>query len=140
MLLMGGGKLEGTHRLAVDRKDAIFKAVKHLADLGHRRIAFVGAATDKLVGFTLGLLDFKLEYKEDSIIYYSSPGGFPEEQLTKVLRQDRHSRPTAFIFDAHNHIFSFIQLTMKLRLRIPQDLSLVVYDNIPEMEIFSTCN
>lgn len=77
MLLMGGGKLEGTHRLVVDRKDAVFKTVKHLANLGHRRIAFVGAATDQLVGFTLGLLDFKLEYKEDSIIYYSSPAASP---------------------------------------------------------------
>lgn len=134
MLVIGGGSVEGAHRLAVDRKEAIMKAVRHLAELGHKRIAFVGVAADKLVGYTLGLLENRLEYDPDYYInaHYSQ---LAEESIAKLLlHSDKNSRPTAFIIDSHGYLFPFIQIIRKLKLRIPEDFSLVTYETLPEME------
>lgn len=134
MLVIGGGSLENAHRLAVDRKEAIMKAVRHLAELGHKRIAFIGVATDKLVGYTLGLLENRLEYDPDFFlnIHYTK---LTDENIAKLLLHgDKSSRPTAVIIDSHGYLFPFIHIVRKLKLRIPEDFSLVAYETLPEME------
>lgn len=134
MLVIGGGRLEQAHRLAVDRKDAVMKAVNHLAGLGHKRIAFVGATSEKLTGYTLGLLENKLPYEPEFFIHARSFDRLPEEQIAKVLRPDNPERATAVIVDSHGFLFPFIQTIRKQRLRIPEHFSLVVYESLPEME------
>jgi LacI family transcriptional regulator len=134
MLVIGGGSLEGAHRLSIDRKDAVMKAVKHLAELGHKRIAFVGVATDKLMGYTLGLLENRLEYDPDFFINVHN-SQLKEEHIANLLvHNDKSSRPTAIIVDSHGYLFPFLQIIRKLRLRVPEDFSLVAYEIIPEME------
>jgi LacI family transcriptional regulator len=135
MLVIGGGSVEGAHRLAVDRKDAIMKAVRHLAELGHKRIAFVGVATDKLMGYTLGLLENRLEYDPEYFINVHN-AQLPEEHIAKLLvHNDKSSKPTAVIVDSHGYLFPFIQIIRKLKLRVPEDFSLVAYETLPEMEM-----
>ncbi|MEF3308353.1 LacI family DNA-binding transcriptional regulator [Paenibacillus sp. GYB004] len=133
MLAMGGAIIENSHRIGIDRKEAIMQAVRHLAELGHKRIAFVGGVSDKLMGYTVGLLENKLTYDPDYIIQNLPNAVLPEQQIVKVLGKEPGSRPTAFIVDSHGIMFSFIHLIRKLGLRIPQDLSLVSYESIPEM-------
>lgn len=133
MLVMGGANVENSHRLGIDRKEAIMKAVRHLAELGHKRIAFVGGVSDKLMGYTVGLLENQLTYDPDYIIHNLPNAVLPEQQVAKVVGKDAGSRPTAFVVDSHGNLFSFIHLIRKLGLRIPQDLSLISYESIPEM-------
>lgn len=135
ILIMGGGKMEDTHRIVIDRKEAIFKAVHHLAELGHRRVAYVGMdADDKLVGFTLGLLEFRLEYNPRNIITCPSLGKIPEDRLIDVLGDVPERRPTAFIVSSVGFVKLFLRVVRQMNLRIPEHFSLIVYDNIPEME------
>ncbi|MEF3301888.1 LacI family DNA-binding transcriptional regulator [Paenibacillus sp. GYB003] len=133
MVVIGGGRLEEAHRLAVDRTDAVMKAVRHLAELGHERIAFVGATTEKLTGYTLGLLENKLAYDPEFFIQ-ADRFELPEQQIARVLNKDNPARATAVIVDSHGILFPFIQTIRKLRLRVPDDFSLVVYESLPEME------
>lgn len=135
VLIMGGGKLEGTHRIAVDRKEALYKAVQHFAELGHRRIAYVGLASDdRLAGFALGLLEFRLEYIQSNIVSSPVVGELPEDQLIDVLSGDPDRRPTAIIVGSNGFLKPFLRIVRQLNLRIPEHFSVVVYDNIPEME------
>lgn len=134
MLLIGGASLEGTHRLAVDREKAMLKAVRHLAELGHKRIAFVGGTSDKLMGYTIGLLENQLAYDPDFFIKCYTNYEISAEQVAKVLRRDDPARATAVIVDSHGNLFPFIQVIRKLRFNVPDDFSLVVYESIPEME------
>lgn len=135
MVVIGGGSLEEAHRLSVDRKEAIMKAVRHLAELGHKRIAFLGSTTEKLMGFTLGLLENRLEYDPDFFLNASLSQQL-EEHITKLLvHRDRPSRPTAIIVDSHGYLFPFIQIIRKLRLHVPEHFSLLSYETLPEMEM-----
>lgn len=134
ILLIGGGTMEGAHQIAIERKEGIFNAVKKLAELGHRRIVFLGAETDKMVGFTLGLLEFELEYTSDSIITYDGRGPFPDEKLSSLFSSKQTNKPTAIIVDSQGALFDFLTIIRQCKFRIPDDFSLIVYDSIPEME------
>ncbi|WP_409345048.1 LacI family DNA-binding transcriptional regulator [Paenibacillus sp. MBLB4367] len=132
MLLMGGGRLEGTHRIGIDRKGAIYEAVRHLADYGHRKITFIGDSSEKLAGFTQGVLEQKLEYHSDYRIETKEGEPFPETRVAELLA--KKDRPTAFIVDSQTYAFALIKLFKERNIRIPDDYSLIVYDDIPEME------
>ncbi|RKN81948.1 LacI family DNA-binding transcriptional regulator [Paenibacillus ginsengarvi] len=134
VLIMGGNSVENTHRIGINRKDAIFKAVQHLAELGHQRIAFVGQDAEKLAGFMQGLLEFQLFYHPDFIIHHSSPSPLPEASLSGLIRKGPQERPTAFVVDSHGMLFEFIRITKKHNISIPKHFALIVYDSIPEME------
>ena len=136
LLILGGGKLEGTHRIAIDRKSGMVQAVKHLADRGHRKIGYLGQENDKLSGFTLGLLEQKLELYGDAMITFSDPSSesFPEERILTLLEGNHPDKPTAMIVDSQGAFFHFIHVIRNLNIRIPEDLSLIVYDHIPEMD------
>lgn len=134
MLIIGGGALDGVHRLSVDRKDAIMQGVKHLAELGHKRIAFIGEATEKMMGYTLGLLENKLEYNPDYILQVDLPNLQEADIADLFIYRDKQTRPTALIVDSHGYLFKLIHLIRRLGLRVPADLSLVAYELLPEME------
>lgn len=139
MLLMGGGTLEGAHRIAIDRKDAVLKAVAHLAGLGHRRIAFVGdTASEKFTGYTLGLLEYQLEYNPGYIVPIRGKEHFTavsEDAIVRALRGGGSSaNPTALIVDSQGLLSPVLQTLRKHHIRIPEQVSLIVYDNIPEAE------
>ncbi|MBD2861399.1 LacI family DNA-binding transcriptional regulator [Paenibacillus oceani] len=132
MLVMGGASAENSHRLGIDRKEAIMKAVEHLAELGHKRIAYIGRSSDKFMGYTMGLLEHRLTYDPDYIINsLSDPTA--EQQVLRVLGKEAGFRPTAFIVDSHGVLIEFNHLIRKLGLRVPIDLSVVAYESIPEM-------
>lgn len=131
MLLMGGGKLEGTHRISIDRRGGAYEAVKHLAEYGHTRIAFVGERAEKWHGFTQGIVELGLTYNPEYIITAEEGELFDEHKVVELL--DRADRPTAFVVDSQSFSFELMKLLRKNDVRIPEQFSLVVYDDIPEM-------
>lgn len=132
MLLMGGGALKGAHRISVDRSGAIYEAVCYLAANGHRRITFVGDSSVKQLGFTRGVLEQRLDYHEHYVIAAKEGDPFPERRVAELL--DSPHRPTAFIVDSQSYAFGLMKLFKDREIRMPGDYSLIVYDDIPEME------
>ncbi|MDF2714675.1 MAG: transcriptional regulator [Paenibacillus sp.] len=117
----------------IDRKGAICKAVRHLAELGHMRIAFIGARTDKLVGFTQGVVDCDLEYRPDDIVVTRPSDANMESKIAGYLSRQVNERATAAIIDSQGLMFEFARLAYAAKLRIPEQLSLVCYDDVPEL-------
>ncbi|MEF3305577.1 LacI family DNA-binding transcriptional regulator [Paenibacillus sp. GYB003] len=138
MLLIGGGAVEDAHCLKIDRKHGIFEAVKHLAGLGHTRIGFIGETTDKLVGFTQGIVDCKLEFRRDFLVPVTgarSPDEmFDEKAVSELLIGD--DRPTALVLDSQAAFLQLVRLLRLCKIRVPDDLSLIVYDDVPELQMF----
>lgn len=132
MLLMGGGRMERTHYIGIDRKSAVYEAVRYLAGQGHRKLTFIGNRSDKLTGFTQGLLELRLDYHDHYFIPIEPGESVTESKMQPLL--DGEDRPTAFIVDSQTYAFELLKLFRKRKLRIPGDYSLVVYDDIPEME------
>lgn len=134
MLLLGGWRTERAHSITIDRSKAFRDAVRHLAELGHRAIAFVGQHRDldKYNGYMQGIAEGKLEYRTDYVVEPMHPE-FRDTFLTLMRRSDR---PTALVVDSQGALFRVHRLLHELKLSIPDELSLVVYDDVPELDLF----
>lgn len=133
MLLVGGWTTDKAHSLTIDRAGAFLEAVRHLAELGHRSIAFVGQ-TDfaKYNGYMQGMAERQLDYRQQ-FVFDTNDKAF-DDKFTTIMRGT--DRPSALVVDSQGVLFRTNRLLRQLDIRIPEQLSLVVYDDIPELEFF----
>lgn len=134
MLVMGGGHMSDAHRISINRKSGLYSSVKYLAQIGHHKVIYIGEQNDKLVGFMQGILEIGLEYHPDYVLAVDDKYEVSEQKLMSLLSSEQ--RPTAFIVDCQGTLFMLIKILRRHQIRIPDDFSLIVYDDIPEMEVF----
>jgi GntR family transcriptional regulator, arabinose operon transcriptional repressor len=128
----------GTDAVLSDNLGGAFQATSHLAGLGHRRIAFV--TTDNLTttsvaerqeGYRMALAEHGIPYGTElvsaslGVHAFSSPTS-PVEVVSRFLEA---ARPTA-VFALHDRVAYLVhRAATALGLRVPQDLSLVGFDD-----------
>jgi len=110
-------------------------AMQHLADLGHRRIAFItgneelGSARARHRAYDDAVAIHRLE-KDAALVQtgdFSTRGGRDAMQRLLKLRQ----RPTA-VFAANDlSAFGAISVLQSAGIRIPEDMSVVGFDDLP---------
>ncbi len=111
-----------------------YAAVTYLLELGHRRIGFfvtepqVTTFTDRLRGYRSAL--FESGITPDKSLLASGQSEFESE---KALVQMLHSplRPTALICVNDKHALDAVRVCRELELKIPEDLSLIGFDDVP---------
>ena len=115
--------------------DSAEKVMRHLIDLGHQRIGFIhGVANfrlgqDRLRSYEKGLKDAGLPYNEN-LIEHCGPS--IEDGYNAAMRLlSRHPRPTALIVVNDLLAMGVIRAARDLGIAIPQELSVVGYDDIP---------
>ena len=115
--------------VTVDDAAGTHAAAAHLAGCGHRRIAYVGAATAmssgraRLAGFRRALADVGLE---DAATWLGPPR--PEFARLAVARLLRHSpRPTALVLGSSELTLGALQGLQAARVAVPDALSVVGY-------------
>ena len=109
--------------------------VKHLADLGHKRIAYINReeylfkSRMRFKGFLKGLEENNLKYYDDLV---SNDGGFTFEdgynEVSKFLYMD--NKPTAFIVYTDVLAIGLMRAIMDKGYKIPEDFSIIGADNI----------
>ncbi|WP_202076589.1 LacI family DNA-binding transcriptional regulator [Caldalkalibacillus salinus] len=124
----------------VRRRDAIYKAVAYLHNLGHEKLAYVGhlpeqqdGQFEKYIGFTEALIRLGLNPRPE--MFVNTEGLYVDHgyrAMHKLLQSGE--RPTAVIAGSYEITQGIIRATKEAGLRIPKDISLVGYDNIPQME------
>jgi DNA-binding LacI/PurR family transcriptional regulator len=144
-LLLVGRALSHPH---VDTVSANFRrggmlATQHLIELGHRRIAFIGARlsdaprVNRLRGYLEALEEAKIAVREEYVIGH--PNGNPSPrysthlagyQAVQQLLQLR-PRPTAIFARNDYTAVGAMQALKEAGLSIPDDISLAGFDNIP---------
>ena len=111
--------------------------VRHLIDLGHRRIAIVtgprdtSTAEDRVTGYRLALSEAGLPVDERMIKH----GEFRSDSRARLTEQllAKEPRPTA-IFTANNVIvMRVLDALIANGIRIPQDMALVCFDDLPNI-------
>jgi LacI family transcriptional regulator len=134
MLMFNSAPSPYYHTVSIDRQEAVQQAVDHLAGLGHRRISFIGYNTEKITGFDRAAQLFQLEDHPDRLLF--TPRNAPESwnRVTDMLRKTKAQRPTALIVDSYVAMFKLLKLCRMCDVRIPEDLSLIAYDDVPELE------
>jgi len=145
MMIVGGGRMERAHMTSIDRAKGIYDAVAYLSRIGHRKIAYIGekgGKGEKSDGYIRGILDAGLPHHQSRFItvdtkYYAGAAANRREMAEKFtsLWQSEH-RPTALIIDSQDTAFGLINTLHELSVSIPGDLSVVSYDDIPELSIY----
>jgi LacI family transcriptional regulator len=126
----------GPSTVASDNVGGARAATRHLIELGHRRIAHVRGRTDlesahlREQGYRHELAEAGIPFDPDLV----RDGGYRSLWATEAARTllTMPDRPTA-IFAANDlSAFGVMQVAEELGLRVPQDLSVVGFDDIPE--------
>ena len=110
-------------------KNGGYKLANYLISLGHRRIGFIGSKTatssifDRYMGYLKALIEHDLEIRDDWIIEdrdkYSDP-------IDLVFPEDM---PTAFVCNCDEAAFQAIKQLREHGYSVPEDVSVVGYDN-----------
>lgn len=110
--------------------------MQYLTSLGHKRIGFIGgrpelqSAVQRLQGYTDGLAQANLPQNPELVESgdYSKPTGFLCAQ--NLLRKP--NPPTAIFAANDQSAFGVLEAAEAAGLRVPEDLSVVGFDNNPE--------
>ncbi|MCY9665780.1 LacI family transcriptional regulator [Paenibacillus alginolyticus] len=108
-----------------------YEAAKHLLGLGHTRIGLIveniRCAKERLRGFNQALEDQGLQFDESLVILGDASVQNGKKFALQLL--ERNDPPTAIF--ATNDILAIgtIQATHELGLKVPQDLSVIGFDN-----------
>ncbi len=124
----------------VDNRDLVHRAVEHVHQLGHRRIAYLGGAAelsnsrDRLIGFQETCKSLNIPAFHQVVIEAKSWRLDEKEKmrLNEVLSDLDH--PTAIIAGGYYLALDVYQAAATLGLTMPQNLSIVGVDDPPSAE------
>jgi len=119
-----------------DNYNGGYKATKHLIDYGHKEIAHICGDMNKysgfkrLEGYKRAMNDAGLPIKEEYIVYgnFTEDGGF--KCATKLLKGKGKNHITAIFSSNDSMAIGAMKAIKKMGLRIPEDISIVGYDDI----------
>lgn len=111
-------------------------ATRHLVELGHRRIGFLGGRQDlesarlREQGYRMGLAEAGIAVDPELML----DGGFKESTAEGPARQllSLGRRPTAIFAANDSSAIQTMRTAAELGIRVPDDLSVIGFDNVPE--------
>lgn len=126
---------DDVHWIDVDSAYGIELAVKHLAELGHTRIAYLSPPHEQYLahqrwqGFEKALHDADLPVHHDLVV----EGDFTERsgQLGMHTLLDLSNPPTALICNNDRMAFGAMRAAQARSLHVGRDISVVGFDDIP---------
>ena len=129
----------GFSAVTIDNTGGAMKATQHLIDLNHRRIGFIGgpdrstSSKERLSGYRTALTQNALAVDKDLI----KKGDLtPMSGYLAAKEMLKYAGITA-IFTANDQMaFGAIRAAKERGIRVPQDLSVVGFDNIPFSSYF----
>lgn len=120
--------------IEVDNKYGAKMGVNHLYSLGHKKIAYISGQTiystfyNRLEGYKDALIENKLPYKPE----YVFQGETNYEEVLKftmnLMKSD--DAPTAYFASTDQLAFAILDAASKLDFKIPDDISVIGFDNI----------
>lgn len=129
-------------RVVIDDVDGGRKATHHLLELGHRRIGFVSdfsdstfhftANRDRYTGYEQALAAAGIATRPDYSVHGEHSRESASEQATKLLMLKE--RPTAIFATSDTLATGVLEAAHDLELRVPEDLSVIGYDDIEMAE------
>ena len=127
---------EGTLTVTIDNRAATYQALDHLVELGHHRIGHIVGRLEMRDG--LERRDAYLTYLRENGLpqreEWLAPGDFTYSCAREAARCILSSadRPTALLAANDESGVAAIEAAGELGLRVPEDLSIIAFDAIPE--------
>lgn len=135
------GRREGGAHIDVcmDEAGASEEATRHLAELGHRRIAYLAGAPGygnsrlRVAGYRSVMRELGQPTDRDLVgkadFNFEAAGGVAASWLSSA------DRPTAIIADNDQMAFAVLHVANRLGLDVPRDLSLVSFEDTPGVRL-----
>jgi DNA-binding LacI/PurR family transcriptional regulator len=124
------------YSIDVDMREASRVATRHLLALGHRRVAYIGfgsneyhGVSERLYGYSDAMHEFGVEVTAGRIGFanFSAQSGY--EAMNAMLERDRSL--TALFAGNDTIAFGAMAALRDAGLRVPEDIAVVGYDDIP---------
>lgn len=134
------------HFIEINNVMGAYQAGAHLAGLGHRNIGYIASNVrihnfeDRKRGFLAALRDHQLEVAGDGFFAVAPTILSSQDELKSQLSAYLASgkpMPTALFCECDYIAISAIKTLGELNYRIPEDVSVVGFDNISEARIVS---
>jgi len=114
----------------------MYMMTTYLLENGHRDISFVGTVgatssiSDRYFGYSRAMLEYGIKVTSDMVIPDRDSNGVLNVTLPEEL-------PTAFVCNCDLTAFDVIAVLSKRKLRVPEDISIVGFDNylLPTMSM-----
>ncbi|MBD8836778.1 LacI family DNA-binding transcriptional regulator [Paenibacillus sp. FSL K6-4396] len=120
--------------IAGDSREGAIELIRYLVQLGHRRIALVNGSSEvstarlREEGYIEGMREVGVDIDPELVLRTGYRDFSDEEGLDQLLSQPE--KPTA-IFAANNMLaIGVIRLLRKRGLRVPEDISVVCFDDL----------
>ncbi|QPA32622.1 LacI family DNA-binding transcriptional regulator [Thermaerobacillus caldiproteolyticus] len=128
-------KIDGVNvnTIVVNNKEATHQAVSHLIQKGHRKIAIVTPPLtiypriERVNGYKQALRDYSIKIKPEYMISTDIKNILSQLKTVFTLPE----KPTALVAGNDLSFFEVMTFIKENRVCIPQDLAIVVFDNIP---------
>ena len=120
-----------------DGRAGMRRAVEYLADIGHKRIAFLGwppdslSGNDRLRGYLDGMHSLDLRIESGVLIRSDYPDGEIDSILQSWQEAPPEIRPTAVIVVADSIAIAVLRAAERHGFRIGETLSVVGFDGVP---------
>ncbi|KQL50743.1 LacI family transcriptional regulator [Heyndrickxia shackletonii] len=122
-----------------DNYRAAGELTKHLIDLGHERIAFIGGSlnlvmtTDRLLGYERALRNANIPFREDYIVHeeFLKEGGSGAVEALMALAEP----PTAFVVMDDLMALGVLGMLSEKGISVPDDVSVVSFNNVMLAEL-----
>jgi LacI family transcriptional regulator len=128
-------------RVVIDDVEGARKATQHLLDLGHRRIGFLSdfadstfqftANRDRYTGYEHALAAAGIAIRQEYSVHGEHSRESAYEQAHKLLVEER---PTAIFALSDTLATGVLEAASNLELAVPEDLSVIGYDDIEMAE------
>jgi DNA-binding LacI/PurR family transcriptional regulator len=134
----------GLSRVVIDDVAGGRLATQHLLELGHRRIGFVGdrlenpfnfvSSRDRYKGYRQALAEADIPYRAE----YHAQGEHGREQARRMASDllAMNEPPTAIFAASDTQAFGVLEAARDARLKVPEELSVIGYDDVEIAEYF----
>jgi len=128
--------IENTCSVTSNNKEGAYQATSYLLNLGHRDILFISGprhfstSITRHAGYMQGLDEFSIDYREDLVIYGDTSQQSAYEETIKYIGENKGSFTAIF---ASNDLMAYgaWKALEENNYSIPEDVSIVGYDDIP---------
>lgn len=144
-LFILGAEVSGFSSIRTDEMDSACAAVQHLVNLGHERIGLISGDPHEPASFTVPLnrqARYRAAIKAAGLPTgpeleahgtFTVTGG--DEATMQLLARPR--MPTAILAECDEMAFGTLRALSRLGLRVPEDVSVVGFDDHPMAEYFN---
>lgn len=121
--------------VAVNHRAGGTIVAKHLLNLGHQKIGYIGGEIDdddKFIGFRNELINNGIDFDFNhylSISDFSNPNYIIADEISTFLEKIKDNLPSAFFANNDTLAYEVIKALDKLKIKVPEDISVVGFDD-----------